>query len=107
LNFVAAKSNRDALMHGFTAVRDIGGNVFGLKKATDEGIIDGPRIYPSGAFISQTAGHGDFRGPNEVPENPGTPLTYFERTGNTLIADGVPEVIQRTREVLRMGASQI
>jgi imidazolonepropionase-like amidohydrolase len=107
INLNAAQANRDALLRGFTSVRDVGGNVFGLKKATDEGLIDGPRIYPSGAYISQTSGHGDFRGPNDVPENPGTPLDYFQRSGQTLIADGVPEVIKRTREDLRMGASQI
>jgi imidazolonepropionase-like amidohydrolase len=107
LNFYGAKANRDALLRGFTTVRDVGGNVFGLKKATDEGLLVGPRIYPSGAYISQTSGHGDFRGPNDIPENPGTPLDYFQRTGQTLIADGVPEVIKRTREDLRMGASQI
>jgi len=42
-----------------------------------------------------------------VPENPATPLDYFQRVGHTLIADGVPEVIKRSREILRMGASQI
>ena len=49
------------LMRGFTTVRDLGGPVFGLKRAIDEGFIAGPRIYPSGAVISQTSGHGDFR----------------------------------------------
>jgi len=107
INIYAAKANEDALMRGFTTVRDVGGNVFGLKAATDQGVVNGPRIYPSGAYISQTAGHGDFRGPLDVPEDPGTPLDYLQRTGQTLIADGVPEVIKRTREVLRMGASQI
>ncbi|MCC0008336.1 MAG: amidohydrolase family protein, partial [Hyphomicrobiaceae bacterium] len=68
---------------------------------------EGPRIYPSGPYIGQTSGHGDFRGPNDVPENPGSPLDYQQRVGHTLIADGVPEVIKRTREALRMGASQI
>jgi imidazolonepropionase-like amidohydrolase len=34
-------------------------------------------------------------------------LDYQQRVGNTLLADGVPEVIKRTREALRMGASQI
>jgi imidazolonepropionase-like amidohydrolase len=38
------------LMRGVTSVRDMGGNVFGLKRAIDEGLIPGPRIYPSGAF---------------------------------------------------------
>jgi len=94
-------------MRGFTTVRDVGGNSFGVKRAIDEGLAEGPRIYPSGAYIGQTSGHGDFRGPNDVPENPGLPLDYQQRVGNTLIADGVPEVIKRTREVLRMGASQV
>jgi imidazolonepropionase-like amidohydrolase len=48
-----------------------------------------------------------FRGPNDVPENSGTPLDYMQRTGHTLIADGVPEVTKRTREAFRMGATQI
>lgn len=107
INFYAMQCNKDALLRGFTSVRDVGGNVFGLKRVTDEGLVIGPRIYPSGAYISQTAGHGDFRGPNDVPENPSTPLDYFQRNGQSLIADGVPEVIKRTREALRMGATQI
>ena len=107
LNIAAADASRNTLMRGFTTVRDVGGNSFGVKRAIDEGIAKGPRIYPSGAYIGQTSGHGDFRGPNDVPENPGTALDYQQRVGNTLIADGVPEVIKRTREVLRMGASQI
>ncbi len=50
-------------MRGFTSVRDLGGPVFGLKAAIDAGITPGPRIWPSGAFISQTGGHGDFACP--------------------------------------------
>jgi imidazolonepropionase-like amidohydrolase len=78
-----------------------------VKKATDEGMIVGPRVYPSGAPISQTSGHFDFRGPNDVPANPTHPLTYRERNSIVMIADGVPEVIKRVREQLRMGATQI
>ncbi len=107
LSIAASKASHEQLMRGFTTVRDVGGNSFPLAQAVDSGLIDGPRIYPSGGYISQTSGHGDFRGPNDVPENPGTPLDYAQRVGHTLIADGVPEVIKRTREVLRMGATQI
>lgn len=107
LNIAAGKASREQLMRGFTTVRDAGGNSFALAQAVDSGLIDGPRIYPSGGYISQTSGHGDFRGPNDVPENPGTPLDYMQRVGHALIADGVPEVIKRSREVLRMGATQI
>ena len=45
-------------MRGFTTVRDVGGPVFGLKHAIDEGIVKGPRIYPSGAMITSRAGTG-------------------------------------------------
>ena len=107
MSLVGAKANEAALMRGFTSVRDIGGNVFSLKKATDEGLIIGPRIYPSGATISQTSGHADFRAPLEVPANNGAPLDYLQREGMTIIADGVPAVMQRSREILRKGASQL
>jgi len=107
LSVAAVKPAHDCLLRGFTTVRDVGGNCFPISRATDEGMIDGPRVYPSGGYITQTSGHGDFRGPLEVPANDSTPLDYFQRTGHTLIADGVPEVIKRTREVLRMGATQI
>lgn len=107
LSIAASKAARETLMRGFTTVRDVGGNSFPIYRAVNSGLSDGPRIYPSGGYISQTSGHGDFRGPNDVPENPGTPLDYAQRVGHTLIADGVPEVIKRSREVLRMGATQI
>jgi imidazolonepropionase-like amidohydrolase len=107
INLVASKQSRETLLRGFTSVRDVGGPVFGLQQAIDEGLTVGPRIYPSGAYISQTSGHGDFRGKNDVPSQQGRPLTYLERIGVTLVADGRPEVIKRTREVLRMGSTQI
>lgn len=107
LSIAASKAARETLLRGFTTVRDVGGNSFPIYRAVNSRLIDGPRIYPSGGYIGQTSGHGDFRGPNDVPENPGTPLDYSQRVGHTLIADGVPEVIKRSREVLRMGATQI
>ncbi|HEX9099912.1 MAG TPA: amidohydrolase family protein, partial [Candidatus Dormibacteraeota bacterium] len=55
LNQVAARDAERTLMRGFTTVRDVGGPCFGLKRAIDEGIVAGPRIYPSGALISQTS----------------------------------------------------
>ena len=50
---------KDALMAGFTTFRDAGSVSEGLKLAFDEGVLPGPRIYPCGAYISQTCGHGD------------------------------------------------
>src|SRR5690606_23621397 len=60
-SLTAGDEATDTLMRGFTTVRDVGGPVFGLKRAIDEGIVKGPRIYPSGAVITVTSGHGDFR----------------------------------------------
>ena len=88
-------------------MRDLGGPVFGLKRAIDEGVMVGPRIYPSGAMISQTSGHGDFRFDFEVPRTLGGPLSHFEVEGIAAIADSPDEVRLRAREQLRQGASQI
>lgn len=107
VNLLAGKAAGNQLMRGFTTVRDVGGATFSLKKAIDQGIINGPRIYPSGATISQTGGHGDFGFPTDVPRDPGAPLSYVEKTGMTSIADGSDQVLMRTREQLRQGATQI
>src|SRR5687768_5915802 len=105
LSLVAGKAAEKQLLRGFTTVRDMGGASFALKRAIDEGLIPGPRIFPSGAPISQTSGHGDFRLPPVVPRERGSPLTYIESTGMTAIADGADEVLLRTRENLMRGAS--
>jgi len=104
---LGAKGNEATLMRGFTTVRDVGGNVFSLAKLTDAGVYDGPRIFPSGPAISQTSGHTDFRPGTAVPAESDAPHVYMERVGHVMVADGVPEVLKRTREALRMGASQI
>ncbi|WP_197673649.1 hypothetical protein [Stappia sp. ES.058] len=67
----------------------------------------GPRIYPSGAMVSQTSVHGDFRQRYEVPRSPQTNPSHAEEAGVSAIADGVPEVCRRVREQLMLGASQI
>ena len=110
VGFIHLMSGREAgatLMRGFTTVRDVGGPAFGLKLAIDKGVITGPRIFPSGAMISQTAGHGDFRLVSELPRFPDTPPNNVERQGVALIADGVDAVLRATREQLMKGASQI
>lgn len=95
------------LMRGFTAVRDVGGPSFLLKLGIDKGQINGPRIWPSGATISQTAGHGDLRGPDEKSRRFFGKPSRAEMFGATFIADGRDEVLTATRENLRFGASQI
>ncbi len=98
------------LMDGFTAVRDMGGPTFGLQRAIDQGRVIGPRIYPSGGFVSQTSGHGDFRDrgdPGFSQHSVAGDLSNFERMGIGNVADGVPEVLRAVRLNLRNGATQI
>jgi imidazolonepropionase-like amidohydrolase len=97
----------DTLMRGFTTVRDVGGPVFGLKRAIDAGIVKGPRIYPSGPMITVTSGHGDFRQFTDLPRTIGGMLTRMEQIGGSLVVDSPDEVRVRVREQLMQGASQI
>lgn len=105
-NLAAGVEATDTLMRGFTTVRDVGGPVFGLKQAVDAGLIKGPRIYPSGAMITVTSGHGDFRQMSDLPRKLGT-LTRMEQIGGAMVADSPDEVRLRVREQLMQGASQI
>ncbi|MBV9034549.1 MAG: amidohydrolase family protein [Acidobacteriaceae bacterium] len=107
LSAATAASAGQMLMRGFTAVRDVGGPIFPLKHAIDAGKTPGPRIWPSGAVISQTAGHGDFRTPDERSRRFFGKPSRAEEYGATFIADGRDEVLTATRENLRLGASQI
>jgi imidazolonepropionase-like amidohydrolase len=106
-NLVAAAEATDTLLRGFTTVRDLGGPAFGLKRAIDEGIVAGPRIFPSGAVITVTSGHGDFRQLFELPRVLGGPPSRMEALGASMVADSPDEVRVRVREQLMLGATQI
>jgi imidazolonepropionase-like amidohydrolase len=106
-NLVAAAEASDTLMRGFTTVRDMGGPSFGLKRAIDEGLVPGPRIYPSGAMITITGGHGDFRQLPELPRIIGGQLSRMEQMGGSMVVDSPDEVRVRAREQLMQGATQV
>ncbi|WP_428673351.1 amidohydrolase family protein [Roseibium sp.] len=101
-----AKAYLDA---GFTTVRDLGGNCFGVKNVVDARVSPGPRIFCGGASITQTSGHGDFRMPNDGhPRFDGYAASgVANTTKTTIIADGVDDVRAAVREMLFRGASQI
>ena len=105
--YVASMAAKQYLMQGFTVVRDVGGNSFSLKRAIDEGILPGPRVFPSGPMISQTSGHSDHRTgahePATINFEPSIPMKYF----HVAVADGREEVPRTVREVLLRRASQI
>ncbi|HEX8782503.1 MAG TPA: amidohydrolase family protein, partial [Steroidobacteraceae bacterium] len=107
LNLLAGAEATDTLLRGFTTVRDVSGSRFGLKQAIDHGVLAGPRIFPSGAIITITGGHGDFRPFTDLPRTLGAPLTRQETTGASMVADSPDEVRVRVREQLMQGASQI
>ncbi|WP_349017078.1 amidohydrolase family protein [Bradyrhizobium sp. Arg237L] len=106
-NLLAAAEATATLMRGFTTVRDMGGPSFGLKRAIDDGLVAGPRIYPSGAVITITGGHGDFRQLTDLPRTIGGMLSRMERIGGSMVADSPDEVRVRAREQLMQGASQV
>ena len=110
-SFTHLAAGREAgrtLRRGFTTIRDAGGPVFGLKRAIDTGLLEGPRIYPCGAMISQTSGHGDFRMIYEHSHTGcGCELAHTQEIGASWIVDGPDAVTTATRENLRQGASQI
>ncbi len=108
-SYTGALVTREAermLMRGFTTLRDAGGPSYGIAKAIDDGIVPGPRIFTSGHWIGQTSGHFDFRLYNDTHHRQRTDRTAFEREWS-FIADGVSEVRAATREVLRLGATQV
>jgi imidazolonepropionase-like amidohydrolase len=101
----AARSARDlvnALNAGITSVREVGGLGVYLSTAVAEGVLDGPAIYPAGAILSTTGGHGDLHN---------YPLSWVEQfseqDGTLRLADGVAECMRATREQLRRGAKVI
>ncbi|MBZ5710200.1 amidohydrolase family protein [Nannocystis pusilla] len=106
-NLQAGVEATATLMRGFTSVRDMGGPSFALKRAIDEGLLPGPRIYPSGAVITVTSGHGDFRQLSELPRTLGGRPSRVEQLGGAAIADSPDEVRLRVREQLMRGATQI
>jgi len=101
----AARCARDlanALQAGITSVREVGGLGVYLARVVAEGVLDGPAIYPAGAILSTTGGHGDLHC---------YPLAWvqdFARDDGTLrLADGSADCMKAVREQLRRGARVI
>ena len=101
----AVRMLNHALKCGFTTVRDTGGGNYGLARALQEGLIEGPRFFYSGKVVGMTGGHGEIRDAWERPRYESLCAcagTVFSALG--VVADGVPDVIKATREELRQGA---
>jgi len=96
-------------MDGFTTVRDAGGmSGKGVKKLVDRGDLPGPRIYPSGAILSQTSGHADTRAVSaRNPLLSGVMDSNMERLDIAHAVDGREAILAAVRRNLKQGASQI
>ena len=104
LTLQATKVMEGMLQRGFTTIRDAGGADGGLAEAVEDGLVRGPRIFPSGMALSQTGGHGDVR-----PRTQSVVACACCEGGIALsrIADGVAECRRAARDELRKGATQI
>jgi len=98
----AAAQAQEWLADGFTTVRGMGSNANGLKRTIDAGLLDGPRIYPSASYVSQTSGHGDLLLESQDPST-----SNMVRLGITQLADGPDAVRAAVRRNFANGASQI
>ncbi|WP_213997643.1 amidohydrolase family protein [Arsukibacterium sp.] len=81
------------LLAGFTTVRELGDSYHisvALRKAIDQGYVDGPRIYAAGKSIATTGGHAD-------PTNG----VAFNRMGDPGPKDGVINGPEEARKAVR------
>jgi len=93
------------LDRGFTTVRDCGGADHGLATAVEEGSIRGPRIVHCGKALSQTGGHGDFRGAGDVALASGACSCCNFTIGR--VCDGADACRAAVRDEVRKGAKHI
>ena len=92
------------LDRGFTTVRDAGGADWSLAEAVRTGLVQGPRVFPSGKALSQTGGHGDFRPRSDELELCGC----THKLGNLArVVDGVDACRLAVREEILKGSTQI
>ncbi len=96
----ATRAAEYLLRSGFTTIRDIAGNSIGIKRAINQGILPGPRVYTSGPAIGPTGGHSDWGSRVAAPgeEN------YQIKVQNTHVVDGRAEWLRAGRWNLRNGA---
>ncbi|KAH8602495.1 hypothetical protein B0O99DRAFT_499689 [Bisporella sp. PMI_857] len=100
----------EALQHGYTSIRDVGGYGCEVAKAIDDGTIVGPNIYSAGACISQTGGHGDIHSLpiGDVYGNLGVAHPHAGHYSHPFcVADGPEEVRRAVRLQIRRGAKVI
>ena len=102
----AVTSCRLTLDAGFTTVRDAGGAPNGLRMAVDRGFFPGPRMLLAITILSQTGGHADGHFPCGVSFS-GIGLMAEGGEVPPTVVDGVENMRQRVRDIIRAGADWI
>src|SRR4030095_2976073 len=100
----AADLMRRMLDRGFTSVRDTGGADWGLKEATDKGLLPGPRLFIAGRAIGPTGGHSDGRRRTDFGSRCHCCNALSFSMG---VADGITQVRKAVREEMRQGCDQV
>ena len=99
----SARVMSEALMRGFTTLRDLGGADYGLVRAVNEGLFVGPRLIICGKGLTTTGGHADLR--TRTDDRSGL---LSDRVGSMgLIVDGVDNVRAACRTMIKEGANFI
>jgi imidazolonepropionase-like amidohydrolase len=96
-----ARNAKRTLRAGFTTVRDVGSSGFAdvsLARAIQEGMVEGPDIFPAGHSLGITGGHCDVTG--YIPG-------ILELGPEQGVADGRDEVLKAARYQIKHGAKVI
>ena len=76
-----------------------------MRKLWDPALAPGPRVYGAEQMITQSGGHGDFRGLTNVnPNLEGAGAYHWYERHLAIIADGPAEFTRAAREAFRNGA---
>ncbi len=96
---IGAKGARMTLNVGFTAVRNVGSSHYAdvaLRDGINAGDVPGPRMQVTGPMIGSTGSHCDY-----------TYLAPEFHYADEGVANGVPAVLEKVREVLKYGADWV
>ncbi|MCA3255299.1 MAG: amidohydrolase family protein [Alphaproteobacteria bacterium] len=102
--FIGARNARIMLEHGFTTLRDLGGDGFALRALTNAiaaGDVVGPTIVYAGRAVAVTAGHGDpANGLNREQRD-------LARESSVGVCNGPDDCRRAVREQVALGAGVI
>ena len=103
---VGVKNAEKTLKAGFTTVREAGSaqhTAFSLRRGTEEGLIQGPRIIAAGPPLAIVGGHGDVSG--FKPEINAILSSGYSCTGPVECAEKVRRASQNGADIIKITAT--